>query len=215
MKLRDWSKGKREASFTLESRLSLIRRVTRVSSPTSAMAKRSAPPSSDNESESLQPDDLGVGSSVSWDFAVEALVLTHAFSSLLAGKARPYRGERARLRPRSGRKRRWRGRLCDYSTGPGAHEAEEERSRTLGPPRFPVVNSVLNTEYLQPVPESGVIEEVLCGSFFLSVTGCWLRRYVDSLIDFMCHRRVQASFGPKINFLIGHNGSESFHLRLQ
>jgi chromosome segregation ATPase len=26
--------------------------------------------------------------------------------------------------------------------------------------------------------------------------------------DFMCHRHLKVPFGPKINFIIGHNGSK-------
>lgn len=29
------------------------------------------------------------------------------------------------------------------------------------------------------------------------------------LVNFMCHKLLTVSFGPQINFVIGHNGSES------
>jgi hypothetical protein len=28
------------------------------------------------------------------------------------------------------------------------------------------------------------------------------------LVDFMCHRHLKVDFGPRMNFLVGHNGSE-------
>ena len=31
--------------------------------------------------------------------------------------------------------------------------------------------------------------------------------------DFMCHRHLKVPFGPKINFIIGHNGSKWHGLR--
>jgi hypothetical protein len=31
-----------------------------------------------------------------------------------------------------------------------------------------------------------------------------------TLTDFMCHRHLTAEFGEKMNFLVGHNGSESY-----
>ncbi|WVR06445.1 hypothetical protein IAU60_003476 [Kwoniella sp. DSM 27419] len=42
--------------------------------------------------------------------------------------------------------------------------------------------------YKGAISESGVIKSI-------------------SLIDFMCHRHVTVDFGPKMNFLVGHNGS--------
>lgn len=29
------------------------------------------------------------------------------------------------------------------------------------------------------------------------------------MFDFMCHKHLKVPFGPKINFIIGHNGSKS------
>ena len=29
-----------------------------------------------------------------------------------------------------------------------------------------------------------------------------------TLIDFMCHRHLKVDFGARMNFLVGHNGSE-------
>lgn len=47
---------------------------------------------------------------------------------------------------------------------------------------------------MQEPAEAGVIEKIV-------------------LSNFMCHKYLEVRFGPKLNFIIGHNGSES-HLLL-